>query len=402
MRKTPKNPLSRRVFIKTGIGGMAFAVFPHVFLDNSRLTGTEDFLGRLLRGKYAGQRGGIEVVIRDETLFAGIRKPIKERRELEPRIAVLKKACAGKTAGPLTHIFRFDTPVEGYDSEIGFPVSAEVSTGDIKTHKLRKMHFYSLLQNKAIEKLSESSGKLYQYMSKTGLSPELELVEIYEDYNPDRKAVQKIQVMAAFLAWPEVYREQLERVLGKGAADEVWRDGEKITPHTLVDERCAWVGETIDRLKARTTVGQQFDILSRVALIRPSEDVMKYKAMYDKNKDINTVFRAQEEQLKETPTGGYVDPPHFDGKILHVSKVPYNGKAYMEAKTHREKRKAYCFCNLVREAEDPKIDPIFCYRAAGWARQFWEPILGVEFKKCLITHSILKGDNFCAWDYYLE
>ena len=124
--------------------------------------------------------------------------------------------------------------------------------------------------------------------------------------------------------------------------------------------------------------------------------------MYDETKDINTIFKAQNEQLEQTRTGGYIDPPRFDGKILHMSKVPYNKKKYMEAKTHKEKRKAYCFCNLVREADNPQIDPIFCYRAAGWSRQFWEPILGVEFKKCEITHSILKGDNFCAWDYYLE
>jgi len=39
--------------------------------------------------------------------------------------------------------------------------------------------------------------------------------------------------------------------------------------------------------------------------------------------------------------------------------------------------------------------------AGPWARQFWEPILSVEFKKCTITHSILKGDKFCAWDYHL-
>jgi hypothetical protein len=55
----------------------------------------------------------------------------------------------------------------------------------------------------------------------------------------------------------------------------------------------------------------------------------------------------------------------------------------------------------VREAAHPKIDPIFCYRAAGWSRQFIEPILGQEFKRCIITHSILKGDDFCAWDYHL-
>ena len=397
MRRFRNDSLSRRVFIKTGIGGLAWAAIPRAFMGSP---------GTFRRGAAGAdgktQGSGIDSVIREETLFAGIRKPIKERLELEPRIEALKKACAGKITGPLTHIFRFDTPVDGYDSEIGFPVSSEVNTADVKTHKLRQMHFYSLLHDKPIEKLSESSGKLYQYMSQTGLSPELELVEVYDDYNPDKSAVQKIQVMAAFLAWPEVYREQLDRVLGKSSAAAIWRGGEKLTPHTLVDERSAWVGETIGRLKECTSVDQQFDILSRVALIRPSEDVMKYKTIYDGTRDINTIFRAQEEQLKKTPTGGYVDPPRFDGKVLHVSKVPYNKKAYMEAKTHPEKRKAYCFCNLVREAKDPKIDPIFCYRAAGWARQFWEPILEVEFKKCLITHSILKGDDFCAWDYYLD
>ncbi|MDH5744909.1 MAG: hypothetical protein OEZ52_15305, partial [Candidatus Aminicenantes bacterium] len=295
-----------------------------------------------------------------------------------------------------------DTPVDGIDSEIGFPVSAEVKSGDIKTHTLRKMHFYSLLHEESLDKLSETSGKLYQYMNKTGLSPELELDEIYHHYDPQSSQTQKIQVMASFLAWPEVYREQLVRVLGEDRAQKIWRGGEKITPHTLVDERCAWVAETIDRLKERTNMEQQFDILSRVALIRPVEGITKFKRLYEETRDINAIFQAKNEQLEKTRTGGFIDPPKFDGKILHASKVPYNRKKYMEAKTHKEKRKAYCFCYLVREAENPQIDPIFCYRAAGWDRQFWEPILEVEFKKCRITHSILKGDDFCAWDFYLE
>ena len=371
---------------------MAFISLPVLFRGGSLMTWPE----------VSTQGKEIEVVVREGHIFAGIRNPIKKRQELEPRIEKLTKACADNIIGPLTHIFRFDTPVDGYDSEIGFPVSADINAGDIKTHKLRKMHFYSLLHEGSLKTLSETSRKLYQYMNKTGLSPELELVEIYYDYAPESSKEQKIQVMASFLAWPGVYKEQLTRVLGKNIADKIWQGGEKMTPHTLVDERCVWVAETINRLKKHTDLEQQFDILSRVALIRPIEDVMKYKKMYAESKDINTIFKAQEKQLEKTPTGGFVDPPRFDGKILHVSKVPYNNKKYMEAKTHNEKRKAYCFCNLVREASNPQIDPIFCYRAAGWARQFWEPILGVKFKKCKITHSILKGDDFCAWDYYLE
>jgi hypothetical protein len=124
--------------------------------------------------------------------------------------------------------------------------------------------------------------------------------------------------------------------------------------------------------------------------------------LYEETKDINAIFQAKNKHLQKTRFGGYIDPPKFDGKILHMSKVSYNRDKYMKAQTHKEKRKAYCICNLVREADNPQIDPIFCYRAAGWARQSWEPILEVEFKKCRITHSILKGDDFCAWDFYIE
>jgi hypothetical protein len=263
------------------------------------------------------------------------------------------------------------------------------------------MHFYAKTHEGPMDTLSTTRGSIYSYMSTTGLSPELELVETFLDHRPGQELAGRVDILASFLAWPEVYREQLTRVLGASTAATVWKGGETLTPHTPVDPRAAWVGRSIARLKKHSTLDQQFDILSRVALIRPTEDVATYKALYEETGKVEAIFKAQHEKLSQGRTGGFVNPQTYDGRILHVSKVPYNRKAYDAATTHLEKRKAYCFCNLVREAEDPQIDPIFCYRAAGWARQFWEPILGVEFEGCTITHSILKGDDFCAWDYRL-
>ena len=344
----------------------------------------------------------VKYVVREETLFAGIRKPIKSRKELIPRIKEVTKACGDKIAGSMVHIFRFDTPVDGFDSEIGFPVSEEVNIGEVKTHKLRKMHFFSLTHRGPVETLRETTSKISEHMNNAGLSSELEMVEIYHSYDPDNQDDNIIETRIAFLAWPEVYSEQLHRVLDSELAEEIWAGGEEITPFTLVDERVVWVGESLERLKQHTDQDQQFDILSRVALVRPKEDVLKYKKIYDETGDVNAVLEAQNKQLESSPFGGFIDPHWYDGEILHVSKVPYNRKGYDEAKTPEEVRKAYCFCSLIREAKDPKVDPIFCYRAAGWARQFWEPILGIEFKKCTITKSILKGDKVCAWDYYLK
>jgi len=345
----------------------------------------------------------IRHVVREETLFAGIRKPIKGREELLPRMEEVRRACEGKAVGPLTHIFRFDTPVEGYDSEIGFPVSAAVNVGDVKTRTLRRLHFFSLLHTGPVKQLRETTSKISSHMNRVGLSSELELVEIYHQYDPNDERQNRIEARISFLAWPEVYWEQLVRVLGTDLAEEIWAGGEDVTPFTLVDDRARWVAESLERLKVHTDQDQQFDILSRVALVRPCEDTETYKALYEESGgSVDAVLDAQNKQLEDTRTGGFIDPPWHDGKVLHLSKVAYNREAYDKAQTHDELRKAYCFCSLIREGNEPKVDPIFCYRAAGWARQFWEPILGVEFKHCTITKSILNGDNVCAWDYILE
>jgi hypothetical protein len=203
------------------------------------------------------------------------------------------------------------------------------------------------------------------------------------------------------LAWPEVYKAQLIRVLKSELAEAVWEGGEQITPFTDVDVRAAWVGKSLQRLKNHTNREEQFDILSRVALVRPIEEVNMYKKIFNQHEDINQLIEVQHTTLKNSPNGGFIDPWWYKDGVLHLSKVAADRQAYDQAKTASEIRRAYCFCSLIREAKDPQVDPIFCFRAAGWARQFWEPILDVKIKDCRITESILKGDRFCAWDFYL-
>lgn len=344
----------------------------------------------------------IKHVIREEILFTGLRKPANSRTELLERMDIARELVGDAADGALIHIIRFDTPVKGFDSEIGYQVQTSVEEGEFRSHQLRPMHFFSLHHLGPVETLRETTTQLYQHMNKVGLAPELELVEVYHRYDPKDESKNDIEIRASFLAWPEVYRAQLERVLGKELAKEIWAGGEAITPFTLVDERAKWVAESLERLKAHSDLNQQFDILSRVALVRPTEDIHKFKALYEELGDINLLISRQEADLAAlTPSRSFVDRPHCDGKVLHMSKVPFRPDEYQKAATLEEKRRAFCFCPLVREAKNPQIDPIFCYRAAGWARQFWEPILEVEFARCTITHSILSGDPYCAWDYEL-
>ena len=350
----------------------------------------------------AQQETNIRHVVREETLFAGWRQPIESRDELPLRMEAVRAACDGVAIGPLTHIFRFDTPAKGFDSEIGFPVSEPVNQGHVKTHTLRRLDFFSAPHRGPVSTIRETSGQIYGYMNRVGLAPELELVEVYHNYDAENEATNQIEVRGAFLAWPEIYRQQLCRVLGEKLVDKIWEGGDAITPHTMVDERAAWVGESLERLKQHSDQDQQFDILSRVALVRPAEDMEKFRAIYEESgRSIQAVLDVQNKELAATQTRGWIDPPYCNDKVLHLSKVAQNREAYDKAETPEDLRRAYCFCSLIREAKDPKVDPIFCFRAAGWARQFWEPILGIEFTRCTITQSILKGDRFCAWDYRL-
>ena len=308
----------------------------------------------------------IRHVLREETLFAGWRQPIVSRDELPERMAEVGAACAEVAIGPLTHIMRFDTPVEGVDSEIGFPVSAPVNQGHVKTHTLRRLDFFSAAHRGPVSMLRDTSRLVYEHMNHVGLAPELELVEVYHDFDPDNEEAHHVDVLGAFLAWPEIYKEQLLRVLGESLTDTIWEGGDALTPFTLVDERADWVGQSLERLKQHSTLEQQFDILSRVALVRPAEDTEHFRKIYqDIGDSIQAVLDAQDNDLSATPTGGWIDPPYCDGKVLHLSKVAQSKEKYDKAQTHEDLRKAYCFCSLVREAKDPKIDPIFCFRAAG-------------------------------------
>ena len=107
---------------------------------------------------------------------------------------MIREVCRDRALGPLVHIFRFDTPVDGFDSEIGFAVASDINSGEVRTHTLRKMHFFSLTHRGSPATLRNTTLKIFEHMKKTGLSSELELMEVYHRYdpeNPDESRVRK-------------------------------------------------------------------------------------------------------------------------------------------------------------------------------------------------------------------
>ncbi|MHA2298801.1 MAG: GyrI-like domain-containing protein [Candidatus Hodarchaeales archaeon] len=344
-------------------------------------------------------------VIREETTFTSIREPIKELapvKELLPRIENLKKACEGHVTGPLTLIFHFDTTVDGYDAEIGYPVIKVIEKDNVSTRTLPRLEFLSFIHHGSYDTLRQSYGKVYNYFRGNGLSDALELVLILHEYDFEDQKKCVTEVQASFLAWDNLYRENLDKILGDEKRKIIWAGGEKITPFTAIDERAAWVKKTLERLKEHSTANQQFEIISRLALPRPLDEIDTYKEKYEKTKDIQQLLKEREEKQK------WRIKPKIEDNVIYMSKIPMSyayGKrdAYDEAKTPAEIRKNYCFCTLIRNHEgETNIDPIFCYRAAGWERQLWERVLGKKVIKSEMLKSVLKGDDYCQFSLHFS
>ena len=336
-------------------------------------------------------------VIRENTLFASIRKPIKKRGELQPYVSILQDVCQGRIIGPLTLIFHYDTPVDGFDAEIGFPISEKINHPEINSRILGRNEFLSSVHSGSPDKIGDAYQRVYGLMYKNGISPGMSTVEIFHDYDFDNPESVKIEVQGSIHMWNYLYKHALNKYLGQKKEEQIYLDGDKITPFTSINERIEWVKETIARLKQQSTKEEQFQVLSHIALDRPLEEINQYKEKYRENHNLQDVIELLKAKLEK------IVAPEIKDNYVHISKVARDRKGYDEAANHDEKRASYCFCRLISEAANlPDIDPIFCYRAAGWAAQLWEEILQKPVIKCDIVKSVLKGDDFCDFKLYFE
>ncbi len=97
---------------------------------------------------------------------------------------------------------------------------------------------------------------------------------------------------------------------------------------------------------------------------------------------------------------GWDERPRRQGRVIYSSKKPRDPKAYASAKGDAERRKAACFCPLVRNHLDGGMPLTFCYGGAGWYRQQWEGAVGKPVR-IEIVESLLKGDDRCTFAVYL-
>lgn len=87
-----------------------------------------------------------------------------------------------------------------------------------------------------------------------------------------------------------------------------------------------------------------------------------------------------------------------------ITKIPYDTKAYLEAKTINEKRYHACHCPFVKSIlidDEKHISSIWCHCSAGFTKYQFDILFDKDLKIELLK-SPLQGDDICRFSISLE
>ncbi|MDY7075460.1 MAG: hypothetical protein SXV54_00920 [Chloroflexota bacterium] len=341
---------------------------------------------------------GIEYEQVAETLAATIRINLKSRQDLPTILNELaKRIPREQIAGPPFCIIQFVTSIkDGFDAEVGFPVSQKIETSGTETRTFPPIKVLSLIHSGPLEELDASYKTLYGSTAEQGLISDEFVREVYPDW--ERAEWNKVKVQFVLHNWNKLLAANLDRVLGKEARRQIVQGLNEPGIESTLDERFRWVEEMMERLDRSTNTDQKYDIVSGCAHVFPQRQIDKLKAVYAdaraKTDDPLDAVDAVIEFMDQDP--GWGERPLRKGEVIYSTKAPRNAQAYKNAQSEAERKSAYCFCPIVRNRLEQGMPPTFCYCGAGWYRQQWEGATG-KAVKITIVKSILKGNDECQF-----
>jgi effector-binding domain-containing protein len=348
------------------------------------------------------QEQGIEHKQIPETLAATVRVTLKSRKDLAALLNDLARCIPRESiAGAPFCIMQFVTSImDGDDAEIGFPVSQPVQAGEIQTRVFPPLQVLSLVHQGPVEEVSATYRKLYGFAGAQGLISDEFVREVYPDW--ERAEWNEIELQYVLHDWSQLFSANLERVLGQEASRQIPQGVEPLTVESTLDERFAWSKEMMARLDRLASEEAKYDIVSSCAHIFPARQVDKLRAVYEdarsRGDDPIQAVDAVIEFMERDP--GWGERPLREGRVIYSTKKPRDAQAHAQAQTDAEKRRAYCFCPIVRNRLDQGMSTTFCYCGSGWFRRQWEGALGKPVR-IEIVKSIVKGDDVCQFAIHL-
>jgi len=348
------------------------------------------------------QELGIEHKQIAETLAATVRVTLKSRKDLPALLSDLAQRIPRESiVGAPFCIITFVTSItDGYDAEIGFPVSQPVEVGNVKTRVFPPLQVLSIMHRGPLEEVRATYRVVYGFTEAQGLISDEFAREVYPDW--ERPEWNETELQYVLHDWGQLFSANLERVLGQAASRQILQGVEPLTVESTLDERFAWSKEMMARLDRLASDEAKYDIVSSCAHIFPARQVDKLRAVYEdarsRGQDAIQAVDAVIEFMEHDP--GWSEKPLRKGPVIYSTKKPRDPQAYAQAQTEAEKRRAYCFCPIVRNRLDQGMSTTFCYCGAGWFRRQWEGALGKPVR-IEIVQSIVKGDDACQFAIHL-
>jgi effector-binding domain-containing protein len=346
------------------------------------------------------QELGIEHKKYDETLVATIWTSINKREEMYSILDRLNQNIQEENIlGPAFCIYVYVTSVEGFDVELGYPVSKIIETDEVKTRILSEMEVLSFIHEGPVEQRRESYKKLYSFTEEHGIISDEFTREIFLDSNDPEG--NKIELQFIIHDWNGLFEKRVDRVLGEEKKQEVMKGSENISFESPLEDKFHWIKCAIKRLEDIIDENQMYNIISGCTHVFPKNLINKMKEVYQEARKDNNPYEAVDTVLEFMEKDrAWIKIPFREGKVLYATKNPRDPKGQEEAKDDAERRKAYCFCPVIRNNLDKKMPFQYCYCGAGWYRQQWEGVFDKPVRIDIVK-SVLQGDDRCSFAIHI-
>ena len=282
----------------------------------------------------------------------------------------------------------------GHDMDVCLPLKKEVSGEGITVTRLPKEDAMTILHRGPYSEIGPSYRKTTRHTYERGHPIAESTREVYHHWDVDNPEDSIIEVQEILHDWTDRFSTKLEEVLGPDGKEEVLAPMSGLDIDTPTEARQKALCESLGILESKTNHEQQYQILSHCAHVFPVELIPPMRDLYRSTGSVDAVIEAM-----LSKGGFYPKLLRREGSIVYSEKGPSNPTAYNEAKTEAEKRKAYCFCPLIRDCLD-ETPELFCNCAAGWPKQLWEGILEQPLK-IDIVQSLTKGNDTCEFAIHL-
>jgi effector-binding domain-containing protein len=283
----------------------------------------------------------------------------------------------------------------GHDMDVNLPIHKAVKGEGITTTILPVRDAMTMIHRGPYSEIGNTYKMVNRHTYERGHPIAESTREVFLHFDENHPEETVVEIQAILHDWTHRFTTKLETVLGSEAKEEVLAPMNSLDIDTPADVRQKALCESLSILERKTTDEQQYEILSHCAHVFPVELIPPMRDLFRSTGNVDVVIEAM------VSKGGYYPKLlRREGSIIYSEKGPANPTAYKEAKTDVERRRAYCFCPLIRDCIDDTPE-IFCNCSAGWPKQLWEGILERPLK-IEIVQSLVRGNDTCEFAIHTD